>query len=67
LLRSDSSVTTRALGICRIFSIASVRTVGALREAGRSSREKLAIHYVALVQISMIRLLLRRVERSHKA
>jgi hypothetical protein len=41
--------------------------VDALREAGRSSREKPAIDYVALVQISMIRLLVRRVERSHKA
>jgi transposase len=47
------------------------RTVGALKEARAVATryEKLAIHYLALVQISMIRLLVRRLERplSHKA
>lgn len=47
------------------------RTVGALKEARlvATRYEKLAIHYLALVQISMIRLLVRRLERplSHKA
>jgi transposase len=47
------------------------RTVGALKEARAVATryEKLATHYLALVQISMIRLLVRRLERplSHKA
>jgi transposase len=47
------------------------RTVGALKEAWAvaTRHEKLAIHHLALVQISMIRLLVRRLERplSHKA
>lgn len=47
------------------------RTVGALKEtrAVATHYEKLAIHYLALVQISMIRPLVRRLERplSHKA
>jgi len=40
-------------------------TVGALKEARAVATryEKLAIHYLALVQISMIRLLMRRLER----
>jgi transposase len=46
-------------------------TVGALKEARAVAAryEKLAIHYLALVQISMIRLLVRRLERPlpHKA
>ena len=46
-------------------------TVGALKEARAVATryEKLAIHYLALVQISMIRFLVRRLERplSHKA
>jgi transposase len=46
-------------------------TVGALKEARAVATryEKLAIHYLALVQISMIRFLIRRLERplSHKA
>jgi len=46
-------------------------TVGALKEARAVATryEKLAIHYLALVQISMIRLLVRRLERplSHRA
>ena len=46
-------------------------TVGALKEARAVSTryEKLAIHYLALVQISMIRMLVRRLERplSHRA
>jgi transposase len=46
-------------------------TVGAMKEARAVATryEKLAIHYLALVQISMIRLLVRRLERplSHKA
>ena len=46
-------------------------TVGALKEARAVATryEKLAIHYLALVQISMIRLLVRRLERPlpHKA
>lgn len=46
-------------------------TVGALKEARAVATryEKLAIHYLALVQISMIRLLVRRLEHplSHKA
>lgn len=45
-------------------------TVGALKEARAVATryEKLAIHYLALVQISMIRFLVRRLERtlSHK-
>jgi transposase len=47
------------------------RTVGALKEARAVATryETLAIHYLALVQISMIRLLVRRLERplSHTA
>jgi hypothetical protein len=47
------------------------RTVGALKEARAVAPryEKLAIHYHALVQIRMIRLLVSRLERplSHKA
>jgi transposase len=46
-------------------------TVGELKEARAVATryEKLAIHYLVLVQISMIRLLVRRLERplSHKA
>ncbi len=46
-------------------------TVGALKEARAVATryEKLAIHYLALVQISMIRLLVRRLEHPlpHKA
>ena len=46
-------------------------TIGALKEARAVATryEKLAIHYLALVQISMIRLLVRRLDRplSHKA
>jgi transposase len=47
------------------------RTVGALKKARAVATryEKLTIHDLALVQISMIRLLVRRLERplSHKA
>ncbi|GLC28171.1 hypothetical protein rosag_46840 [Roseisolibacter agri] len=46
-------------------------TVGALKEARAVATryEKLAIHYLALVQLSMIRFLVRRLERPlpHKA
>ena len=46
-------------------------TIGALKEARAVATrfEKLAIHYLALVQISMIRLLVRRLDRplSHDA
>lgn len=46
-------------------------TIGALTEARAVATryEKLAIHYLALVQISMIRLLVRRLDRplSHRA
>ena len=47
------------------------RTVGAPKEARAvaTRHDKLAIHYLALVQLSMIRLLVRQLERplSHKA
>jgi transposase len=46
-------------------------TVGALKEARAVARryEKPAVHYLALVQVSMIRVLVRRLERplSHNA